>query len=299
MGGSSEKDAACPSDPGKAAEVERAIAWLASLRDDAPLGVVAAVACGAEAIPALRRVLFTRESSGLYEARRRAVEALAQLRAYEVLIDYLDLSREVVDPVEETGEQALVNAIARALAEWDDPRAAVLLLGLTHRPPLAGVVEALGRIRCAGALDYLVAALAEDDARPWAEAALRNLGAKAVPALVETALVRRPADECESVSSRRRRQSALGLIAELPLDGAAAWPALSGLMEDRDQRARALACRIALRIAPERDRRRAAETLTDLLAGSDFLLREEIGDWLARHRGDAKEVLEREPRIAR
>lgn len=299
MCGSSEGEAEFLSDPDKAAEIERAIARLSSLRDDAPLGVVEAVACGAKAIPALRRVLFTGESSGLYEARRRAVEALAQLRAYEVLIEYLDLSREVVDPVEETGEQAIINAIARALARWDDPRAVPLLLGLTHRPPLPGIVEALGKIRCADALDYFVAALAEDDVRTQAEAALRNLGATAVPALVETALVRRPTDACESASSRRRRQSALRLIAEMPLHGAATWPALSGLMEDGDRRVRALACRIALRIAPERDRRRAMETLIDLLSGSDFLLREDIGDWFAGHHAHAKEVLERELRIAR
>ena len=294
----SEKDGSLSSDPERAVEIERAIARLASLRDDAPLGVVAAVACGAEAIPALRHVLFTRESSGLYEARRRAVEALAQLRAYEILIEYLDLSREMIDPVEETGEQAIINAIARALAEWDDPRAAPLLLGLTYRAPLAGVVEALGKIRCADALDYLVAALAEDGVRPWAEAALRNLGAMAIPALVETALVRRPADECESVSSKRRRRSALGLIAEMKLDGTSVWPALSGLMDERDQRARALACRIGLRIGPQRDRRRAVETLIDLLSGSDFLLREDTRDWLAGHHGYAKEALEREPGIA-
>ncbi len=299
MCGSSERDAACPSDPGKAAEVERAIARLVSLRDDAPLGVVAAVACGADAIPALRRILFTRESSGLYEARRRAVEALAQLHAYDVLIEYLDLSREVVDPVEETGEQAIINAIARALAEWDDPQAAALLLGLTHRLPLAGVVEALGKIRCAGAVDYLVAALAEDDVRAWAEAALRNLGAMAVPVLVRTARARRPADECESVSSKRQRQSALGLIAEMKLDGTSVWPGLSGLMEDGDQRVRALACRIALRIAPERDRRKAVETLADLLSGPDFLLRDDIAGWLAGHHAHAKEALEREPTIPR
>jgi hypothetical protein len=44
------------------------------------------VALGTSAIPPLREPLFEREPSGLFQVRCRAVEALAALDAYDVLL---------------------------------------------------------------------------------------------------------------------------------------------------------------------------------------------------------------------
>jgi hypothetical protein len=73
-------------------KVERAIAKLKSLQDG-DTGVIDAIACGRQAVPALRRILFERERSGLYQTRRRAVEALAGLAASDVLIEFLETDR--------------------------------------------------------------------------------------------------------------------------------------------------------------------------------------------------------------
>ncbi len=276
-------------EPTATVEVERAVAALTSLREEGDLGVIAAVACGTPAIPLLRHLLFAREPSGLYEPRRRAVEALAALHAYEVLIEYLRLLHEITDPVEETGEQAVINAAARALAEWGDATVVPLLLEFTSRPPLPGVVDALGKLRRREALPYFITALADDSSRPAAEAALRALDPEAFSALLEIALVHVPSEGAESVSSLRRRQSALALLAEMAPDSQTFWPALRSLTREGDPRVRALAWRIALAGAPESDRHEAVKRLIGLLSHSDFVLREEIGGWLAEYYDIARE----------
>lgn len=265
-----------------APDVARAVAKLASLHDG-ELGLVAAVACGPAAIPALRAVLFSREPSGIFEPRRRAVEALAALHAYDVLVEYLATPHEIVDPREATGEEAVINAAARALAEWPDGMVVPLLLSLTYRPPLAGVVDALGKLRCAAAIPYFVKALDDDFTRPAAEAALRHLGPLAAPALLEAATLRLPSEEHESVSSQRRRASALGVLAERRLASEGLGPALSSLTQDRDATVAALACGIVLADVGRPDRIAAVRRLIDLLPSVHWLLGAEIEDRLVEH----------------
>ena len=55
------------------------------------------VACGPRAIPALRKLLFEREPSGLFQPRCLAVDALAVLGAKEVLLDFLANSPREID----------------------------------------------------------------------------------------------------------------------------------------------------------------------------------------------------------
>jgi hypothetical protein len=175
------------------------------------------VACGRRAIPALRELLFEREPSGLYQPRCLAVDALAALGAKEVLLDFLDNSpREIEDPVERTGEEAVINAAARALAGWSDDRVFAALLRLAEdRPSLAGVIEVLGDFRRLEALPALTAALGEDFSRDAAEAAIRKLGAAARPALERASTFRLPTEDYESETSLRRRRSVLQLLADI------------------------------------------------------------------------------------
>lgn len=75
-------------------DVSRAIARLTSLHNgDRALSEV--VRFGIEAVPELRALLFKREPSGLYVARRRAVEALAALKSFDTLGEFLRLDREI------------------------------------------------------------------------------------------------------------------------------------------------------------------------------------------------------------
>jgi hypothetical protein len=106
-----------PMDGGHArhAAAARLIDRLRALRE-ADRAVLDLSALGPVAIPALRHFLFRREPSGLYQPRCDAVAALAALRADEVLLDFLEAAPEVeiADPVERTGEDAVINAAARA-----------------------------------------------------------------------------------------------------------------------------------------------------------------------------------------
>ncbi len=95
--------------------VRRAIKRLKSLREG-DLAVLDVTACGPAAIPSLRAMLFEHDPSGLYETRRRAVSALAALRAYGVLLEFIGLHGDAADPVERLGDDAVVNAAAMALA---------------------------------------------------------------------------------------------------------------------------------------------------------------------------------------
>ena len=98
-----------------APDIQRALERLKSLHDG-DLGVLEIVACGRRAIPALRALLLEGEFSGIDHPRCRAVEALAALSAHDVLIEFLSAPRDVADPVNRTGEEAVINTAARALA---------------------------------------------------------------------------------------------------------------------------------------------------------------------------------------
>ena len=274
-------------------DVARAIVRLTSLHDG-DLGVIDAVVCGRRAVPALRAILFNREPSGLYETRRRAVEALTQLHADDVLVDYLSASRAIADPVERTGEEAVINAAARAIATSRDRGVVPLLLQLADRlAPLAGVVETLGALKRIEALPYFIKALAEDFTRPAAEAAIRSLGPQTRTALLTAASPHLAADEREPVSNTRQRRSALRLYAEFGAPADTDWPTLCRLTEDQDEWNAALACQICVTYGTGRARVGAAiRRLINLLSSTDWPLSEEIEDSLFKHFDRARPVIE-------
>ena len=125
--------------------VERAIEKLKSLHDG-DRGFIETVECGGRAIPALRELLFEREPSGLFQARCLAAKALTGLKAYDVLIEFLESPRDVTDPVERVGEDAVINSAARAAAALREPRVFDLLMRLP-RPKRRCEISALLRMR--------------------------------------------------------------------------------------------------------------------------------------------------------
>jgi putative (di)nucleoside polyphosphate hydrolase len=248
------------------------------------------VACGPAAIPALRDLLWEREPSGIFEPRCRTIEALAAIHAHETLVDFLSEPREIADPVEAAGEDAVINAAARALRGYESDRLFEVLLGIAKRRSLTGVIEALGAFRRQEAIPCLVAALAEDTARPAAEAAFLDLGAASRPALLRAATIAEPTADGETVSSTRRRRSALHLLHEIgvtPED----WPALRPLIWARDDRIATLACQIGLTIG-NADRRAILRRLTGMVGTADPLLGDDVEDLLAEHFGAAKAMAE-------
>lgn len=269
--------------------VEQAIATLKSFRNG-DFGIACVIACGDQAIPALRAVLFQRERSGLYQARCRAIEALAALGAHDVLIEFLEAKRSIADPIEQLGEDAVINAAALALANVRDRPVFELLQRLAQRPSLTGVIGALGAFGRAEAIPALVAALAEDASRLTAESALRKLGRPACAALIAVATARPPHGERESETRTRQRRSALRLVAEIGIPRGA-WRSLRPLVRDTDAKIAVLACELCFRRAPAAQWRGCADRLIGLLAQGDWMLRQEIEDCLVAHFDQAREAI--------
>jgi hypothetical protein len=230
---------------------------------------------GPAVIPAVREFLFKRDRSGIYQPRRWAVEVLAALHAHDVLADYLLAAHNASDPVERAGDEAVINAAARALAGVREEWVFRLLLNVVRRHFSAGVVEALGAFDRQEALPYLIEALAEDDCRIIAENSLRRLGSAARSALVHAALGRRSSPSDESETDLRQRRSALGLLVEMR-PSLAEWEQVRRLMWDRDARIALLACTICLHVAPAAEKRSAILHLEKLRQDVDWILAMEI-----------------------
>ena len=82
--------------------------------------------------PPFARCCSRENRVGSTQPRCLAVRALAALEAYDVLIEYLNAPREVADPVERVGEDAVINAAAYALAGLHEERILELLLKLAE-----------------------------------------------------------------------------------------------------------------------------------------------------------------------
>ncbi len=259
--------------------IQRAISKLESLRDSG-MGIVEVVAYGSAALPALKSLLCRREPSGLFDARCRAVDALAALKAYDVLIQYLSVEHARVDPVERLGDDAVINYAAWSLARTREERVFALLLRLAQRPSLSGVIGALGTFGRREAIPALVNALEEDVSRNVAEFMLRRQGPDALAALVASAQRSSPSPDRESESSRRRRRSSLMLLAAIGM-APGAWPQLRALIWDDDLKIAVLACKLWLSHGPAGERREAIDRLGALLPSMDWILRQEAENILA------------------
>jgi hypothetical protein len=233
-------------------------------------GVTDVVACGPPAIAALGELLVTPEPSGLFEVRCRAVAALAGLGAFDTLLAFLRKDHDLRDPVALAGEEAVVDAAARALIGVQHEAILPTLLDLAFWRPLSGVMDALGALRDPRAIPGLLEGLREDHTRRAAARALRAFVEDARGPLLELA---GRADPDESVSSLRTRRSALGLLVEFgaPPD---AGPILRYLSELPDPEIAAQACR--LRLAEPLDARGAVDRLRALSPSLPPALREEV-----------------------
>lgn len=266
--------------------LDQAIEKLKSLHDGEK-GLIETVSCGGKAVPRLRELLFEREPSGLFQTRCLAVKALAALKAFDVLADYLRAQHEALDPAERMGGEAVANAAARALAGQSNPQTFDLLMKLAETRPLPGVIAALGATGRPEAVPFLIDALAEDESRPDAEAALPGFGSLAHPLLAAAACRRGPASGPESESRLRQRRSALAVLSSSGMQRET-WPVLRHLMKDDDPGIAVLACKICLQCAPRQEHPGARLRLTNLLPRADFLLRQEIEQCLAAHKSQGK-----------
>jgi hypothetical protein len=277
--------------------LDRAVDRLMSL-SEGDRGVLDVVACGRQAVPRLRALLFQREPSGLFQPRCRVVEALALLGAYDVLIEFFVADRTIADPVERAGEDAVLNATARALHDVADETIISRLLSLAETRRLAGPIEVLGALRRVEALPCLVAALADDVARPAAEDAIRQFGHDAAPALIAASTERTPQDGSESESSRRRRRAALALLTEIGDPVATSGQQRSEWINDYDAQIAVEGCRMALRSGDPVERQVAIRRLIDLLPTAPWHVQRDIEERLVEHAADARPLVRDRARAA-
>jgi len=268
-----------------------AITKLMSLHDG-DVGVVDTIACGRAAIPALHSILRSRESSGIFETRCRAIEALEALKAYDALREYLASPQDLSDAVERAGEDAVINAAVRALGRLADTRDMPLIFGLLRSRPLAGVVEAAGRFRQISTLPDFIKALGDDFTRSAAETAIRRFGVKARPALLETAISPICVNNRETNASIGRRRCVLRLLCETPLTADMLPDDFANGIDADDPWIAILTARIALALLDDVQRKRAVARLIALLKDADELIAEEIEDCLVDHFISARPAIE-------
>jgi hypothetical protein len=235
------------------------------------------VGFGAEAVPDLRTLLFQKEPSGVYLARRRAAEALAALKSFDTLGEFLRLDREIDDPVERLGEEVVISTAARLIAQLQEKWVFELLLSLAKRRSLSGVLAGLGAFRRVESIPCLVRALAEDDVRPTAEAVLRSFGRAAGPELVRAAIHSVDPIRPETESALRARRSTLKVLLEIGVSRKQ-WPLLRPLMQDEDLQIAMLACTACDRVGTAADRTNAARRLAVLRPRGDWLQRQQIDE---------------------
>ena len=272
--------------------LQRLVDALNSLKEG-ELAVANLVACGKRAVEPLRRFLLYGKPSGIFQPRQHAVEALAELGAKDVLLEYLAFEKHISDPVDRYGEEAVENTAARFLGGWRNEEVYAVLLRLLRKKPMPGVIETIGDYRRTGTIPDFIRALGDDVAGGPAEEALRKVGEPACRPLMDAALTPVPSDADETPSSLRRRASALRLLAERNLS-AEDWGNLSALIRDRDPEIAARACWIALLVGEESSRQLAVRRLLEVLPEVDLFLQTEMESWLVRRFDYARFVLDQE-----
>jgi hypothetical protein len=225
---------------------------------------------GKDALPALRTLLFRREPSGLSQARCQAAQALAALKAFDVLDDFLTCDRSIADPVERLGEDTVLSIAASLIARRGDGATFDLLMTLAGQKHLRGIIEGLGSFRRPESIPVLIDALAHDDLRQAAETALLGLIHLARQYLVQAACRSHDGDPSESESSLRQRRSALALLRDLRVSRQE-WSHLRVLLHDPDRQISALACQIGIKVGILEERAWARAHLESLKAEASWL----------------------------
>jgi HEAT repeat protein len=258
--------------------ISRYVEQLNSL-NEGEQAVAKLITCGPRAIEQLRGFLLEGKPSAIYQPRQRAVEALAALKAKEVLLEYLEQKKDIADPDVRLGEEAVESAAARHLSKWPSEEVYHILLGIAQQRCLPGALEALGELKRLESIPHLVIALEDDVCRPAAEEALRKIGVPARLELIHAILTPRPNKEAETPSSLRRRGGAAGLLAEVGIS-ADEWQQLSQLLNETDPAILVAVSRMAAKVAGTNEKVLAVRRLIEVLETADWYFRDEIASVL-------------------
>ncbi len=251
------------------------------------------VRCGPAAVEPLRRFLLEGVPKKLFQPRLWAVEALFRLGAKDTLIEYLFREKEIADPQDRFGEEAVESAAARFLSSWREEGVYLSLLKLSERKMLVGLIEALAVFGRPEPIPFFERALEDDFYRPAAEEAFVKMGPMARGALVQAAVSPHPGLVMETPSSLVRRRCAVRLLAKVGLP-AEAWPTLRELLNDPDPELFIGVSGLGVECGSEEDRSRIARRVLGLLSSVPWELREDVEKILARLEAEAAFDLEEE-----
>jgi|UniRef100_A0A7C3WKT2 hypothetical protein len=255
------------------------------------------VACLVESGPAviepLSRFLLEGKPNKVFQPRLWAVKALAALGCREVLLAYLFQERDIVDPEERLGEEAVESAAARCLAAWRDEETLLLLLRLSEHRLLNGLIEALAEFRALEAIPYFERALEDDFYRPAAESAFLKLGSKAAEALAQSAVTPRPEASTETPGSLKRRRSAVRLLNAIGVSKAH-WQILRDVLYESDAELMVENAKLGLRFASEAERLLIAHRLIQCLPSASWMVQSDMEEILTTLWPEAAYEMERE-----
>ncbi len=272
--------------------IYRLIRMLESLRTgDESVGFL--VELGPIAIEPLREFLLKGQPSKIFQPRLWAVKALARLEAREVLVTYLFQEREIPDPEEKLGEEAVESAAARFLTNWPDEEMRRLLLQLSERRLLNGLIDALAEFRTLEAIPYFERALEDDFYRSAAENAFLRLGTLAGDSLSQAAVTPHPGPSTETPGSLKRRRTVVRLLNNLGIS-AANWQVLRSLLRETDAELVVAAAKIGIELASEEDRKLMAHRLTGFLSSTPWHLGKDIEKNLVALKLEAANEIEKE-----
>jgi HEAT repeat protein len=229
---------------------------------------------GPAAIAPLKQFLLSGAPNGIFQPRQWAVEALAVLGAKDVLLEYLTHDDHIPDPVTRQGEDAVRSTAARLLARWKTDEVFEILLSLTSKRVLPGVISALGEFRRAEALPRLEQALEDDIGRSAAEEAFAKFGAAATDILVSTVGRKKMTGEEEMPSSLLRRRSAAKILADSGF-GNLFLPTLQPLLDESDPELVVHAAKLVVAEGTELDKKRAVGALLRILPAAPWYVRED------------------------
>lgn len=277
---------------GSIGEIHRLIRQLESLFKGEE-AVASLIALGPVAIEPLSNYLLEGKPSKVFQPRLWAVKALEGLRAREVLVAYLLQEREIADPQERFGEEAVASAAARSLAVWPDEDTRRFLLELSERRLLVGLIDALGEFEALEAIPYFERALEDDFYRAAAEDAFLKLGPRACEALSHTAVTPNPNPALETPGSLRRRRNAVRLLNIIGIS-AAHWQSLRSLLNETDSELVVETAYLGIGFASEEDRNLMAHRLLEFLSSNSWQLDKAIEETLVALKPEASNEIEAE-----
>lgn len=245
--------------------------------------VAALVELGPVAIGPLGRFLLDGKPCKVFQPRLWAVKALARLGARDLLMVYLLQQKEIADPEERFGEEAVQSAAARFLANWPDEETRRFLLRFSENHVLNGLIDALAELKTVEAIPFFERALEDDFYRPAAENAFLMLGPVAVEALVQSALTPHPDALTETPGSLKRRRCAVRLLNIMGISSEP-WKSLRRLLHESDPELVVESAKLAIRWGLAADNAFIVQRLIECSAGASWQVRGEVKEILKKFR---------------